>query len=123
MKITPAAEHDLRVLQEFEGKIIGNLFADKAYKDEKTERQFKEDGVIICTPDKKRKNTEVYEVGKSGLWSRFVSSIRQPIESIFNWINEKTEIQNGSKIRSSNGLLVHCYGKLATAFFLLCFNY
>ena len=123
LKITPAADHDLRVLQEFEGKIIGNLFADKAYKDEKTERDFKDHGVIICTPDKKRKNTEVYEVGKSGLWSRFVSSIRQPIESLFNWINEKTAIQNGSKIRSSNGLLVHCYGKLATAFFFLRFNY
>ena len=123
MKITSATEHDLRVLQEFEGKIIGNLFADKAYKDEKTEREFKAQGVIICTPDKKKKNQEVYEVGQSGLWSRFVSAMRQPIESLFNWINEKTEIQNGSKIRSSNGLLVHCYGKSAVSLFLLCFNY
>lgn len=123
MKITAAAEHDLRVLQELEGKIIGNLFADKAYKDEKTEREFKEQEVIICTPDKKSKNQQVYEVGQSGLWSRFVSAIRQPIESLFNWINEKTEIQNGSKIRSSNGLLVHCYGKMAVALFSLCFNY
>lgn len=123
MKITPAAEADLRVLQEFEGKIIGNVFGDKAYKDEKTEREFKAQDVIICTPDKKQKNQEVYEVGKSGLWSRFVSAMRQPIESLFNWINEKTEIQDGSKIRSSNGLFVHCYGKLAVALFSLCFNY
>lgn len=123
LKITAATEHDLRVLQEFAEKIVGNVFADKAYQDETTERAFKEQGVIICTPDKKKKNTQVYEVGKSGLWSRFVSSIRQPIESLFNWINEKTEIQKGSKIRSSNGLLVHCYGKLATAFFFLRFNY
>lgn len=123
MKITAAAEHDLRVLEELEGHIVGNLFADKAYQDQDTERSFTEQGVIICTPDKKRKNQEVYEVGHSGLWSRFVSSIRQPIESLFNWINEKTEIQNGAKIRSSNGLLVHCYGKLAVALFSLCFNY
>ena len=123
LKITQATEADLRVLQEFEGKIVGNVFGDKAYKDEKTEREFKEQGVIICTPDKKKKNQEVYEVGKSGLWSRFVSAMRQPIESLFNWINEKTEIQNGSKIRSSNGLLVHCYGKLAVSLFALCFNY
>lgn len=123
LKITSAAEHDLRVLKEFEGKIVGNLFADKAYKDEQTKQKFKEQGVIICTPDKKKKNTEVYEAGKSGLWSRFVSAIRQPIESMFNWINEKTEIQNGAKIRSSDGLLVHCYGKLATALFFFCFNY
>ena len=123
MKITAAAEHDLRVLQELEGKIVGNLFADKAYKDQETERRFTEQGVIICTPDKKKKKQEVYELGHSGLWSRFVSATRQPIESLFNWINEKTEIQNGSKIRSSNGLLVHCYGKLAVALFSLCFNY
>jgi hypothetical protein len=123
MKITAAAEHDLRVLQELEGKISGNVFADKAYKDRETELKFKEQGVILCTPDKKKKNKEVYEVGHSGLWSRFVSTIRQPIESLFNWINEKTEIQNGSKIRSANGLFVHCYGKLAVALFALCFNY
>jgi ABC-type microcin C transport system permease subunit YejE len=87
LKITSAAEHDLRVLQEFEGKIVGNLFAGKAYKDEQTEQKFKEQGVIICTPDKKKKNTEVYEAKKSGLWSRVVSAVRQPIESMFNWIN------------------------------------
>ena len=123
LKITAAAEPDLRVLQELEGKTVGNIFADKAYKDWETEGRFKQQGVIICTPDKKKKNQEVYEVGQSGLWSRFVSSIRQPIESLFNWINEKTGIQNGSKIRSSNGLSVHCYGKLAVALFSLCFNY
>ena len=123
LKITRASEPDLRILQEFEGKIVGNVFGDKAYKDEKTEQDFREEGVMICTPDKKKKNQEAYEVGKSGLWSRFVSAMRQPIESLFNWINEKTEIQNGSKIRWSNGLLVHCYSKLAVSLFSLCFNY
>lgn len=67
LKITSAAEHDLRVLQEFKDKIVGNLFADKAYKDETTERELQGNGVILCTPDKKKKNTEVYEVSKSGL--------------------------------------------------------
>ena len=120
--ITKASEHDLPVLQGCEGKIVGNLFGDKAYKDQITERVWAEKGVIICTPDKKRKNTEIYEVGKSGLWSRFVSAMRQPIESLFNWMIEKTDIQNGSKIRSGEGLLVHCYGKLAASLFILCFN-
>ena len=122
MKITAAAEHDLRVLQELEEVLIGNIFADKAYKDKGTEHRLRERGVTLCTPDKKKKEQEVYEVGHSGLWSRFVSSIRQPIESIFNWINAKTEIQNGSKIRSTKGLMAHCYGKLAAALYLLCFN-
>ena len=124
LKITSASEADLRVLQAFDGKIVGNVFGDKACQDEQTERQFKAHGVMICTPDKKKQQQQqVYEVGKSGLWSRFVSAMRQPIESLFNWINEKTEMQNGSKIRSSNGLLVHCYGKSAVSLFALCFNY
>ena len=122
LTITKASAHDLPVLQALAGKTSGVIFADKAYQDQLTEREWAAQGVIICTPDKKRKNTEVYEVGKSGLWSRFVSAMRQPIESLFNWIIEKTDIQNGSKIRSEEGLQIHCYGKLAASLFILCFN-
>ena len=122
LTMTAASEHDLPVLQTLEGKGVGILFADKAYQDQITEREWAENGVIICTPDKKRKNKDAYEIGKSGLWSRFVSAMRQPIESLFNWIIQKTDIQNGSKIRSGEGLLVHCYGKLTASLFVLCFN-
>jgi len=52
-----------------------------------------------------------------------VRRIRQPIESLFNWIEEKTGIQRASKVRSTDALLIHCWGKLAVAFFLLVFNY
>ena len=45
--------------------------------------------------------------------------MRQPIESLFNWIIEHTGLQQASKVRSTNGLLVHCYGKLAVACVLL----
>ena len=122
LTITGASAHDLPVMQTMTGKTAGILFADKAYQDRITERDWAENGVIICTPDKKTKNTEVYAFGKSGLWSRFVSSMRQPIEFLFNWIIEKTGVQNGSKIRSAEGLLVHCYGKLAASLFILRFN-
>lgn len=122
LTLSKASEHDLPVLQTMVGASGGNLFADKAYQDQITEREWAIYGGILCTPDKKRKNKEVYEVGKSGLWSRFVASMRQPVESLFNWIIEKTDIQNGSKIRSGEGLLVHCYGKVAAALFILCFN-
>lgn len=50
--MTKASEHDLPVLQGFEGKTAGILFADKAYQDQTTEREWAEQGVIICTPDK-----------------------------------------------------------------------
>jgi hypothetical protein len=97
------------------------LIGDKAYKDAETEENFATKGVNLCTPDKKKPNQKHYEVGESSLWSRFVSSLRQPIESFFNWLIDKTDIQNAAKARSGNGLLVHCYAKLTFAFFLLKF--
>jgi hypothetical protein len=51
-----------------------------------------------------------------------VSSVRQPIESLFNWIQEKTGIQTASKVRSYNGLMVHIFGRLAAAMFMMVFN-
>ncbi len=48
--------------------------------------------------------------------------MRQPIESLFNWINEKTGIQQASKVRSYQGLLVHAFGWLAAAMLLLALN-
>jgi hypothetical protein len=56
------------------------------------------------------------------LYSRAVSSARQPVESLFNRIIEKTDIQRASKVRSTNGLLVHIFGRIAAAFIFLIFN-
>jgi len=56
------------------------------------------------------------------LLSGAVSRVRQPIESLFNWSDEKTGIQCASKVRSYRGLLVHAFGRLAAAMLLLAFN-
>lgn len=56
------------------------------------------------------------------LFSKAVSTIRQPIESFFNWMNEKTKLQNATKVRSLNGLIVHIFGKLAVCFLKTIFN-
>lgn len=53
------------------------------------------------------------------LFNRLISSIRQPIESLFGWLIQRTDLQNASRVRSSDGLLVHCYGKFAVACLLL----
>lgn len=55
--------------------------------------------------------------------NRLVRKIRQPIESLFNWIIEKTGIQKASKVRSTDALLIHCWGKLVFALLLLVFYY
>lgn len=55
------------------------------------------------------------------LFSTAVSKIRQPVESFFNWLNEKTKIQRAIKVRSTAGLLVHMFGKMALAFIYFIF--
>ena len=50
-----------------------------------------------------------------------VSVVRQPIESLFNWLIEKTDFQRASKVRSTKGLIVHVFGKIAAAFIYLIF--
>ena len=50
------------------------------------------------------------------LFSKVVCTIRQPIEWFSNWINEKSQIQKASKVRSPKGLLVHVFGKITACF-------
>ena len=57
------------------------------------------------------------------IYSQAVSSVREPIEALFSWLNEKTNIQRASKCRSTCGLLIHTMGKVAIAFLYLIFNY
>ena len=75
--------------------------------------------VKVLTPHKEIKGEpEVLkqrEKAARDLFSQAVSKVRQPIESFFNWLNEKTEIQRASKVRATKGLLVHTFGKLAIA--------
>jgi hypothetical protein len=45
--------------------------------------------------------------------------MRQPIESFFKWLIDKTAIQRASQVRSTEGLIIHCLGKMTFALFLL----
>ncbi|MDQ3648859.1 MAG: IS982 family transposase [Acidobacteriota bacterium] len=118
--LTEASCHDLAAVRQMHLH-LGDcaLFADKAYACADTKAEFDKRGTALTTPTKKEKNQPLEQA--DSLWSRFVSAMRQPIESLFNWIIERTGIQNASKVRSTNGLLVHCYGKLAVACVLLVF--
>lgn len=118
--LSKASKHDLTAFKEADLRVsTRHLLGDKAFKDKELELDLKEQGVTLLTPPKPNKNDlpQFYEP----LWSKFVSRFKQPIESFFNWLNEKTDYQNASKVRSEKGLLVHCYGKLAFACLLLCF--
>jgi hypothetical protein len=97
------------------------LFGDLAYAASQITALLKEQNTKLIAPKKKPKGKELSEIEK--YHNRLVSKFRQPIESLFNWIIEKTNIQKASKVRSTDALMIHCWGKLAFAFFLLIFYY
>lgn len=121
LHLSRASEHDLTVLRELDPDLgKGVLFGDKAYADEETKKVMAERGTQLLTPYKRKRNEP--ETAVPALWSRFASSLRQPLESLFGWLIQRTGIQNASHVRSTQGLFVHVYGKLAVACLLLTFN-
>ncbi|NJL60185.1 MAG: IS982 family transposase [Desulfobacteraceae bacterium] len=120
--VTPASDHDLTAFRRITEQLENcELFADMAYIDTLEKQILKEQGAELHTPVKKKKGQKRLELFDRIL-STEVSRVRQPIESLFNWLQEKTKIQHGSKIRSYNGLMVHIFGRLTAAMFLMVFN-
>jgi hypothetical protein len=98
---------------------FGALCADKAYKDETTKADLAARQIELCTPDKWQRGDETDGAWRS-LWSRFVSPMWQPVESLFNWLIQRAGLQDASRRRSTKGLLVYCYGKLTVCCFVYC---
>lgn len=119
--LSQASMHDLAALREASPSLPAGcgLFADKAYFHRETEEDCQQLGWFLLASYKRHRNEPEKEVPT--LYNRFVSAIRQPLESLFNWLIQRTDLQNASRVRSSQGLKVHCYGKLAVACLLLTF--
>jgi hypothetical protein len=118
--VSSASEHDLAVFRQIEPYLCnGEIYMDKAYHDNLLKRLAKEEkNLDIYTPIKK-KSGELY-IDTFDQWlSTAISKIRQPIESLFNWLEEKTGIQRASKVRSYNGLMIHVFGRLAAGIIML----
>lgn len=119
--LTPASENDLAVFKPVADQMAGQaVFADKAYADKPlNERLMETQDTFLYTPVKLVKGQSDWErhfvKAADDLWSTAVSGIRQPIESLFNWLNQKTGLQIASKVRATSGLIVHVFGALATA--------
>lgn len=113
--------HDLTALKEIRDELPEgiNLFGDKAYADEFFKAELKERQIQLFTPIKKPKK-ENLTIQQKG-FNKTVSSFRQPIESFFKWLIDKTDIQRASHVRSTEGLIIHCLGKLTFALLLLNF--
>ena len=120
--ITPASENDLNVHKQNWCNIPNrSFFGDKIYNDTELSKDMASlSNSKVLTPVKAVKNQPeiMNQWGKAAndLYSRAVSRVRQPMESLFNWIIEKTDIQRASKVRSTKGLLVHIFGRIAASF-------
>lgn len=115
--------HDLTALKEISDELPPgiNLFGDKAYTDETFKAELQKQQIRLMTPIKKPKKEKLSKEQKR--FNKTVSSFRQPIESFFKWLIDKTDIQRASQVRSTEGLIIHCLGKLTFALLLLNFYY
>ena len=103
-----------------------SIIADKAYADKPlNKRLMKSQNTYIYTPVKlvkgESQEQRLFKKAADDLFSTAVSRIRQPIESLFNWINQKTGVQDASKVRATNGLSVHIFGAIVTALLFYLF--
>jgi len=123
-EITRANVHNLAVFKDF-ANYFSNfyMYSDKAYYDEGFKTDLKENqNLTLFTPVKKTKNNEYQSIFDQVKFTE-ISRIRQRIESFFNFIKNKSKIQNASKIRSSAGLIVHIFGKIAACLLITLLNF
>ncbi|QHT70988.1 transposase [Rhodocytophaga rosea] len=124
LAITPASVHDLTALRSVLEKSYAHMSVlDKAYCDKELQQHMLAKGNTLLTPMKEKKGMPLivkqFDQAYQDLTNTALAKIRQPIESLFSWIQEKTYIQNASKVRSQEGLMVHVFGRLAAALMML----
>lgn len=121
--LSAASEHDNTVFKEQIAPHFRNLrvFGDKIFHDEPGMQYLKEEYNIEMMPCNKRKKGQRHLHADQKLFNTLVSRARQPVESFFNWLEEKTGIQCASKVRATSGLCKHIFGALAAALFTLTF--
>lgn len=112
--------HDVRSVKEQQLALpTTTLIGDSAYADAQFRAQLAAQGTTLQTPHKKPKGKQLSLLEKHP--NRCVSRLRQPVEGLFHWFNDQTGLQDAGTVRSEDALLVHCFGKLAFAYFLLVF--
>ncbi len=129
--LSSASEHDYEVFKNDLLPLLRNsicyldsAFLDSAYFDEGHRAYYKEKYGVTIHAIAKRKRGQKALFSDQNYQNTMISSIRQPIEAFFNWLIEKTNIQNASKTRATKGILSHIYGKIAAAsVFIAIFNF
>jgi hypothetical protein len=120
-----ASKHDLEIAKQTLPYVDVekiDLYGDKAYIDRDFQLDlFENNSINLITPIKKRKGQPHLTLFQRA-YNTIHSSIRQTIDTLFGWINEKTGIQNASKVRSVEGLFYHVNVKMVAALIMLLFS-
>jgi len=124
IQVTAANVHDLTAVRNtLETTQNRTFWGDKAYIDQFLNGIMEQNSSVMLTPVKKRKGQSEWETQFSNaantLFSSAVSRIRQPIESFFNWLEQKVSLQKASSVRSSAGLLTFIFARFAFCLLLL----
>ena len=110
-----AARQDGPVFDQMRPWLHDNLlFGDQAYKRPDEKKIEMTQSLKVFTPIKKKKGQKKLD-DQSRVFSNAVSRMRQPIETLFGWIEHITNVQNAGLVRSTAGLLTHIFGKFAAA--------
>ncbi|SFJ08951.1 hypothetical protein SAMN05428978_11016 [Nitrosomonas sp. Nm34] len=115
--VTGASDHDGRIFDQIRPQLHNKeLYGDKPYQQPDAEAVRQAQNLTVLAPVKKQKGNSIFKP-QDQWWSIVVARVRQPIEALFAWIEEKTGIECASKVRSYKELMVHVFGKLAAALF------
>jgi len=120
--IATAKEHDLPIAKDTLGDLSGIvLFGDKAYIDQEFQLQLFDQNTDLVVPVKQKKNSPPLGLFDQA-FNTLHASLRQPVEALVAWINNRTRIEEASSVRSVNGLFSAIALKMIAALILLILN-
>jgi Transposase DDE domain len=122
-EFSKASEHDVQSLRrQIEDLEQYDIYGDRAYFYHHSETVCQEQRNVVWAVKPRTKGQPALLTDER-LCNTSISRMRQPIESWFNWLQERTQIEKASKVRSTKGLIVHALGRLSAALIALMFNF
>jgi len=120
--VATAKTHDLPLAEDTLTDLSGVvLYGDKAYIDQTFQLQLFDQHTELVVPVKKKKNQPPLGLFDQA-FNTLHASKRQPVECLVSWMNNKTDIEDASKVRSVNGLFTTIALKMIAALIMLLFN-
>ncbi|TAE33266.1 MAG: IS982 family transposase [Candidatus Kapaibacterium sp.] len=122
-ELSKASEHDVHSLRrQIDMLHQCDIYGDRAYFYHQTEDICQEQENVVWAVKPRTRGQKALPTDEV-LRNTSISRMRQPIESWFNWLQEKTHMEQASKVRSTKGLIVHTLGRLSAAVIALIFNF